>query len=142
MPRLMCIPPNVTQIISAVPVHGTNLTIINNRWIVSPQTVLQDCAPICSHAIDLVPNPERFLPSEIEAIHHTIDVICCAMARLGQVNHGMEMAYELGMLHQIDAVNETIRYCRKERNLGCHDLVLAVDYLYGHVRTPDVGGEQ
>lgn len=140
MPRLMCIPPKVTQIMSAVPVHGTKLTIINNRYIVSPHEVLIDDAPICSVA--RVPFIGDVIRADNDAVHHTITIIVNAMARLGKVNHGMEMAYELGMLHQIDAVNETIRYCRKERNLGCHDLVLAVDYLYGHVRTPDVGGEQ
>jgi hypothetical protein len=141
MPRLMRIPPNVTQIMSAVPVQGTDLTIINNRYIVSSESVLQDDHPICSCARDLVPNPEKFLPSEIEAIHHTTTIIVNAMARLGKVNAGMEHAYELGMLRQVDAVNEVIRHCRLERNLGCYDLVLAVDYLYGHMRTPE-GGEQ
>jgi hypothetical protein len=140
MPRLMCIPPNVTQIMSAVPVHGTKLTIINNRYIVSPHEVLIDDAPICSVA--RVPFIGDVIRADNDAVHHTITIIVNAMARLGKVNAGMEHAYELGMLHQIDAVNETIRYCRKERNLGCYDLVLAVDYLYGHVRTPDVGGEQ
>lgn len=142
MPRLMCIPTNVTEIYSAVPVHGTDLTIINNRYIVSSESVLQDDHPICSCAKELVPNPEKFLPSEIDAIHHTTTIIVNAMARLGKVNHGMELAYELGMLKQVDAVNEVIRHCRLERNLGCYDLVLAVDYLFGHGVTPAVGGEQ
>lgn len=141
MPRLMCIPPNVTKIYSAVPVHGTDLTIINNRYIVSSESVLQDDHPICSCAKELVPDPEKFLPSEIDAIHHTVQIIIAAMARLGKINHGMELAYELGMLFQVDAVNEVIRHCRLERNLGCFDLVLAVDYLFGHHRTPE-GGEQ
>jgi hypothetical protein len=102
---------------------------------------LQDDHPICSCAKELVPDPEKFLPSEIDAIHHTVQIIIAAMARLGKINHGMELAYELGMLKQVDAVNEVIRHCRLERNLGCFDLVLAVDYLFGHHRTPE-GGEQ
>ena len=93
MPRLMCIPPNVTQIMSAVPVYGTDLTIINNRYIVSSESVLQDDHPICSCAREIVPNPEKFLPSEIEAIQRTTTVIANAMARLGKVNAGMELAY-------------------------------------------------
>ena len=140
MPRLMCIPTNVTEIYSAVPVHGTDLTIINNRYIVSPHEVLIDDAPICS--VTRVPFVSDACPAEEDAIHNCIEIIVASMARLGKINHGMELAYELGMLKQVDAVNEVIRHCRLERNLGCYDLVLAVDYLFGHNRTPAVGGEQ
>lgn len=138
MPRLMRIPPNVTQIMSAVPVHGTDLTIINNRYIVSPREVLIDDAPICSVA--RVPFIGDVIRADNDAVHHTITVIVNAMARLGKINAGMEHAYELGMLKQVDAVNEVIRHCRLERNLGCYDLVVAVDYLYGHIRTPEMDG--
>ena len=139
MPRLMRIPPNVTEIFSAVPVQGTDLTIINNRYIVSPHKVLIDDAPICSVA--RTPFIGDVIRADNDAVHQTITTIVNAMARLGKINHGMELAYELGMLKQVDAVNEVIRHCRLERNLGCYDLVLAVDYLYGHMRTPE-GGEQ
>jgi len=130
MPNLMCIPSDCKRIYSAVSIPATPYTIINNQWIVSATEVLFDRPRLVSHS-HMPFLDEAFNEGEADIIHDYMCILLTAMDRLGDMNQGMSLAYELGMLSQQDAVNALVQWCHEKQNLESLDMLAAVDTLFG-----------